>query len=84
MMFLKFKRNNNLFPGDTLTITTPLPTVLNLASQCRGGTSPSFEKVTLMGPSVFDPPHTLPLEVGLSFSAKPSVQRGNPETLFFP
>lgn len=83
MMFLKFKRNNNLFPRDTLMSTTSLPTVPNLASQCQGWTSPSFEKVTLMGPSVFDPPHTLLLEVGLSLSGKPSVQRGNSETLFF-
>lgn len=58
-MFLKVKRNNNHFPGDTLMSTTPLLTAPNLASQCQGGTSPSFEKVTFMGPSVFDPPHTL-------------------------
>lgn len=74
MMFLKFKRNNNLFSRDTLRSITSIPTVPNLTSQCQGWRSPSFEKVTLMGPSIFDPPHTLLLKVGLSLSGKSSVQ----------
>lgn len=88
-MFLKFKRNNNLFPRDTLMSTISLPTVPNLASQHQGWTSPSFEKVTLMGPSVFDPPHILLLEVGLcaSRSEKQKIKTGSTRSrccLFLP
>lgn len=73
MIFLKFKGNNKLFPGD---ISKAPAHLLNLLPSVRSANS-VFERKPLLSPSILDAPRVLLLEVGLCLSSNPSAQQGN-------